>query len=221
MAEPASEVKETARRRRTRERLMDAAHALFAAHGVNAVSIETIAEAAGFTRGAFYSNFESKNELFFAMLRREGEIRLESLRAAVAHHIPAQNCSTVSSGFISQVITDVFAALPDDRNWELIHSEFELLALRDADAAPEFLATEELFRNELSEVLVTTAQAMGLKFVIDPLIATDLVMMQYKWAVREAILRRAEDARIETHDVMLKTMPALLEQLLEPTDASA
>jgi len=216
MAEPASEVKETARRRRTRERLMDAAHALFAAQGVNASSIETIAEAAGFTRGAFYSNFESKNELFFAMLRRECDIRIESLREAVAHHIPDNTSATISPGFISQVITDVFAALPDDRNWELIHSEFELLALRDADAAPEFLAAEERFRSELSEVLVATAKTMGLRFVIDPLIATDLVMMQYKWAVRQAILRHADDTRVETHDVMLETMPTLLAQLLEP-----
>ncbi|HLS03166.1 MAG TPA: TetR family transcriptional regulator [Actinomycetales bacterium] len=218
MAQPASEVKETARRRRTRERLMDAAHALFAAHGVNAVSIEAIAEEAGFTRGAFYSNFASKNELFFAMLRREGQIRLESLRAAVAHHIPTQSGGELSADFISQVITEVFAALPDDRNWELIHSEFELLALRDAEAAPEFLATEELFRTELAEVLVSTAQAMGLRFVIDPLLATDLVMTQYKWAVREAILRRSDDTPIATHDIMLKTMPALLGQLLAPID---
>lgn len=218
MTQQAAEVRDTARRRRTRERLMDAAHALFAAQGVSAVSIETIAEEAGFTRGAFYSNFESKNELFFAMLRRECEIRLESLRAAVAHHIPKQTSGEVSSDFISQVITEVFASLPDDRNWELIHSEFELLALRDPEAAPAFLETEEMFRSELAEVLVATARAMGLQFVIDPLLATDLVTTQYKWAVREAILRRADNTTIATHDVMLKTMPVLLEQLLKPVE---
>jgi len=46
---------------------MQAATTLFAERGFGQVSIEQICEAAGYTRGAFYSNFDSVDELFFAL----------------------------------------------------------------------------------------------------------------------------------------------------------
>jgi AcrR family transcriptional regulator len=55
-------------REETRQRIFAAAGGVFAEHGVAAASIEQIAAAAGFTRGAFYSNFTSKDELAVAML---------------------------------------------------------------------------------------------------------------------------------------------------------
>ena len=61
------------RRAHTRDRLMDAAIALFAEKGILGASVEEICERAGFTRGAFYSNFDSKDELLLAVLRRKGE----------------------------------------------------------------------------------------------------------------------------------------------------
>src|SRR5262245_65885575 len=56
----------------TRDKLFEAAARVFEEQGINAASIETIAAAAGFTRGAFYSNFASKDELIVAML--EGHV---------------------------------------------------------------------------------------------------------------------------------------------------
>src|SRR2546421_878272 len=52
----------------TCEKLFEAAARVFEADGIGGASIETIAAAAGFTRGAFYSNFKSKDELIIAML---------------------------------------------------------------------------------------------------------------------------------------------------------
>src|SRR5215471_21199177 len=57
----------------TRDKLFEAAARVFEEQGINAASIETIAAAAGFTRGAFYSNFDSKEELIFAMLEDQVE----------------------------------------------------------------------------------------------------------------------------------------------------
>ncbi|AOK29639.1 MULTISPECIES: TetR/AcrR family transcriptional regulator [Burkholderia] len=57
----------------TRERLLNAAHATFAKKGYGATSVEDIASAAGFTRGAFYSNFRSKAELLIELLKRDHE----------------------------------------------------------------------------------------------------------------------------------------------------
>jgi AcrR family transcriptional regulator len=55
-------------RQETRQRLFEAAATVFAAQGIGAASVEAIAAAAGLTRGAFYSNFDGKDELITAML---------------------------------------------------------------------------------------------------------------------------------------------------------
>jgi len=47
------------RREATRQKLLDAAGLVFAEEGLDAASVEAICERAGFTRGAFYSNFDS------------------------------------------------------------------------------------------------------------------------------------------------------------------
>jgi AcrR family transcriptional regulator len=53
----------------TRTRLMDAAERVFLRRGLQGSSVEEIAAEAGFTRGAFYSNFKSKDELFVELLQ--------------------------------------------------------------------------------------------------------------------------------------------------------
>jgi AcrR family transcriptional regulator len=58
-------------RAQTRERLLDAAFKVFLKDGIEAASIEEVAEAAGYSRGAFYSNFESKDDLLCTVLDRE------------------------------------------------------------------------------------------------------------------------------------------------------
>ena len=54
---------------RTRQLLIEAAAEVFSERGFHRASVEAIAERAGFTRGAFYSNFASKEELFAELLQ--------------------------------------------------------------------------------------------------------------------------------------------------------
>lgn len=55
-------------REETRQRLFDAAAVVFLEHGVPAATIDQIVDEAGYTRGAFYSSFATKDELALAML---------------------------------------------------------------------------------------------------------------------------------------------------------
>ncbi len=57
------------RQAETRSRLLDAAEQVFLRRGLQGSSVEEITAEAGFTRGAFYSNFKSKNELFVELLQ--------------------------------------------------------------------------------------------------------------------------------------------------------
>jgi len=70
------------RQRRTREELVDAAERLFSRQGFHATSIDAVAAEAGFTKGAVYSNFDSKEDLFFAVYERRVDRRVEEMEAA-------------------------------------------------------------------------------------------------------------------------------------------
>ncbi|TKC87794.1 TetR/AcrR family transcriptional regulator [Trinickia terrae] len=69
-------------REQTHRRLLDAGKEIFVKKGFVGASIESIAEAAGYTRGAFYSNFSSKSELFLELLRRDHEAIQAGLTSA-------------------------------------------------------------------------------------------------------------------------------------------
>ena len=74
----------TARRAQTRQRLMTAARGAFAEHSVEAASVEEICEAAGFTRGAFYSNFSDRSDLVLAMIQQSIQTQFAAAERAIA-----------------------------------------------------------------------------------------------------------------------------------------
>lgn len=79
-----SESTVSTRRAQTRDKLMDAALAVFADKGVQAATVEEVCERAGYTRGAFYSNYDSMDDLCAAAWSRFAHEAETSMRAAVA-----------------------------------------------------------------------------------------------------------------------------------------
>ncbi len=67
----------------TRQKLLDAAGRLFAEHGFAGTSVEDVAEAAGFSKGAVYYNFDSKDELFEALVEANIALLVSSLESAL------------------------------------------------------------------------------------------------------------------------------------------
>jgi len=111
------------RRLATRQRLLDAALAVFAESGFGRTTVEQVCERAGFTRGAFYSNFTSLDELFIAAWEQKSAELLDRMRAAVAEHLgPAE---TLEAG-----LDLLLAAVPIDEEWYRISAEFTAHALR-------------------------------------------------------------------------------------------
>src|SRR5438093_937347 len=74
------------RREQTRAYLLEAAAAVFAARGFHGASLDEIAEAAGFTKGAIYSHFQSKADLFLALQKERQDAMLEQFFAAAREH---------------------------------------------------------------------------------------------------------------------------------------
>src|SRR5687767_3663360 len=72
-----------------RERLLDAAAEVFAERGYRATRVEDLAAAAGLTKGAVYWNFESKEDIFFALLEERVDRRVREL-IGVTEHAPRE-----------------------------------------------------------------------------------------------------------------------------------
>ncbi|WP_260336667.1 TetR/AcrR family transcriptional regulator [Paraburkholderia sp. CI2] len=83
-------------RERTRRRLLDAAASSIAERGFAATSVEDISAQAGYTRGAFYSNFSSKSDLFVELLRLDHQNMQENFRSCERPHRPAKTCKCSS-----------------------------------------------------------------------------------------------------------------------------
>ena len=144
------------KRAQTQDRLMDAATALFAEKGVLAASVEEICERAGFTRGAFYSNFESKDELLLAVVQRKREAILKAATDAL-ESIPDEPIEPQTlDEIIKQALLIFQATHPIDEQWLLARSEIRLHALRN----PSVRQAVRLVDSSLDELLIEAIQAV-------------------------------------------------------------
>ncbi|HEX6246857.1 MAG TPA: TetR/AcrR family transcriptional regulator, partial [Nocardioidaceae bacterium] len=136
----------TRRRENTRARLLEAALDVFAEKGIKRITVDELVAAAGFTRGAFYSNFSSIDEVFVAVFEDHAERMLGAVRSAI-ESVPTGDFSLRSLGVIFESLH------PYGRQWYLIHTEFVLLALRNAEARAVLAEHSRRFRAELVEVI--------------------------------------------------------------------
>ena len=134
------------RRENTRARLLEAALEVFAERGIRRVTVDELVAAAGFTRGAFYSNFSSIDEVFFAVFEDQAERMLGAIRAAI-DSVPAGEFTLGSLGLILESLH------PFGRHWYLVHTEFVLLALRNEEARDVLREHSRRFRAEMVEVI--------------------------------------------------------------------
>ena len=135
------------RREATRQKLLDAAALVFAEEGLDAASVEAICERAGFTRGAFYSNFETKDELFLELAGRVARARVDSVRERVAQLESDGDLRDVTVDALS-IVQQVLDVSGDDRLAILLMSEIRIHALRDPQLGAAYLAQNDEMRDE-------------------------------------------------------------------------
>lgn len=117
------------RRAQTLERLLDAGRAVIAERGVQAASVEEICDRAGFTRGAFYSNFASKDELCAALLRQYMERQVAAADAAirqVTDEIPGRSLDEAIAWGVAAFVK----VQPNSAEETLVRMELQLHAIR-------------------------------------------------------------------------------------------
>ncbi|MFE6509014.1 TetR/AcrR family transcriptional regulator [Nocardioides sp. NPDC057767] len=141
-----TEVKAPRRRTNTRARLLAAAVDVFVERGARRVTVDDLVSAAGYTRGAFYSNFNTVDEVLLEAFKEESERLIEAVRTAVAEHADAD-----SSGSLIGAAFDAVRPMQD--RWFVLQSEVVLQSLRDPDARDISSATFTALSEQLVEVV--------------------------------------------------------------------
>ena len=139
----------TERRAATHERLVEAATRVVARRGFHAATVDEIAEEAGFSVGALYSNFDGKDDLFLAVF--DGHLRWYAERLEQAAGSPDQE----------RAFRDWMQAADDDPEQVLIFIEFWAYAVRRPKLRRSFARRMAEMRDALARALERRAEESG------------------------------------------------------------
>jgi AcrR family transcriptional regulator len=192
------------RQSNTRAGLVDAAERLFSAQGFDATSLDAVADEAGYTKGAVYSNFASKEDLFFAVYER----RVDRYLAGVEQHIAAADDAVEA---VLEVIAGIAARRENDDGWLAVFLEFWTHVLRHpehrarfaeihARAADPFVVGLERFAEErgielplgarqLAVALFAMGTGIGLERLTQPEVVDGELMVRMQELWFEALAR--------------------------------
>lgn len=142
-------------REQTRQRLLEAAAALLVKKGLAAVSVEDIAKHAGYTRGAFYSNFKSKTDLFIELLKRSHQHIQQELQAFLDTDFKNEDLRQQLALFYAQCHRSCSAT--DYLLW----AEARMYAARDAKFRPRLNALYEEKRGTIANCIAQFSRKLG------------------------------------------------------------
>jgi AcrR family transcriptional regulator len=174
-------------RRRTprsevRERILTAAMTTFASEGFAGATIDMIADAAGFTKGAVYSNFGSKDDLFFALL--DAEVRA---RAALITKLTEQvGASDGPESAAAAVGKALMQAIRENTDYQLLFVEYWLRAARDPQIRARFAKHRRTLIDRTMKAIIDPAALAGTGLSPEAL-TTLLVALMNGFAIEEII----------------------------------
>ena len=200
----------TKRRPRTVARLLDAALDLFAEQGFHATTIAQVCERAGYTRGAFYSNFTTMDDLFFGLFEAHADQEAQRFDHALAELDTADTS-------VERVIELLARADPEETTWFLVAAEFSLYANRDANARALLATHNARLRAHVATLVAKLLQLTGRTATTDLNDMARLVM-----AIREGSLAQSliEPDELPAGHLEQKFWPILFLTLSEPTAPS-
>lgn len=133
---------------RTRELLLESAAQTFARKGFAGSSVEEIAESAGFSIGALYSNFSNKEELFLELAATYHSDRIAEAAKVVLNESPDGTLKSVRK--VGRILVD---AAKEDSDFALLQAEFWLYAVRNPDVLDTMAERMRQPRQALEELV--------------------------------------------------------------------
>jgi AcrR family transcriptional regulator len=150
----------------TRLCLMEAAARVFSRRGLQQASIDEVAEDAGFTKGAFYANFKSKEELFLAMLDERFAERLKEIDRVMSTSADFQEQTREAGADFTRYVSA-------DPEWQRLFFEFAAYAARNEEFRQELVTRYRALRERIGDALARRADEMG----VEPAIPVEQVAM--------------------------------------------
>lgn len=160
MKSPPRRLSRQEQQRQTRDRLLDTAETLFAEGGINATSLRSLCESAGFSQGAFYSNFSGKEDLLLSVLQRHIEHEAKLLLDLAEETIG----DTLEDAL--EKLSSRLAQISQDTQWSLLAVELQLQARRDSQFAAQCADTRKASYAALASVLDLLKAQFSLDFKI-------------------------------------------------------
>lgn len=145
----------------TRRRLIDAGADVFSRRGYHGAVLDEIAEQAGYTIGAIYSNFSTKHELFLAVLEDHVGARIEEVARALEQ-------ASTSDAAIELSAADTVRHLRDDPTWLPLFIEYWSEAMREPAVRERFAEYQLETRRRLTELIGGWARKNDRQLPLDP-----------------------------------------------------
>jgi len=150
-------------RRETREQLIASALAAIRRDGIGGLSLRRLCEEAGYSQGAFYSNFAGRDDLLLVLMQRHVLAEVETLRRLV-HVTQGEVLDDVLA-----VIAKRLADLAKETEWSLLAIELQLHAQRDARFAEAYNAAKIGYLAEFASLVDEILQRHNLASAVPPL----------------------------------------------------
>ena len=147
------------RKAETRERLLEAATRVFARRGYQAASVDEVAEDAGFSTGALYSNFDGKEDLFLVVLERHISRQVRELSDAVAERPTIDERARGGA-------EHWMAFVEREPELVMLFIEFWAFAVRNPEVRPRFAARYADVRAAVSRLIDSGARELGVELAI-------------------------------------------------------
>jgi len=170
------------RQQHTRTCLMRSAARVFARRGMVQGSIDEVAADAGYTKGAFYANFASKEELFLAMLDERFAERLSQLERLTATEEEIEEQARVAGD-------DFSSYLAADEDWQRLFFEFVIHASRDEGFRAQLISRNRALRHGMAALFARRIETLQLP---SPVAMEDLAVMTFAMANGFALERLLE-----------------------------
>ncbi|SEK18241.1 TetR/AcrR family transcriptional regulator [Pacificibacter marinus] len=144
---------------KTRKALLKAGATLIARNGFSGASVRDIASLAGYTQGAFYSNFQSKDDLVFAIMRDMFQQAYETITSA-------EKSNSTSPADLAQDITTWLNDLCSSNEKAQLETEISLHAMRDEKFALSFYALLDDHSLKMTQILEKIAHERQLELCV-------------------------------------------------------
>ena len=185
------------KRAQTQAALLSAGRALVAEKGVGGVSVGDVCSLAGFSRGAFYSNFTDMDHFVRRLADDQWSEMVAFVRAAVAQALPGglPRSSPRTDDEVTEAVASLsrrlLAAMPASREFYLLQTEFAAYVIRSDDGAPSLSEGYEVFKRSLQEVLETGLAAIGRQPLLGAEETTELIFAAAERSMRIALMEDA------------------------------